>query len=697
MKSKTLIFWVYTILFNCTLFGQGENFKEKDNHLHDKFAKVSDIVSLSNNKRYEHLTRSEAILYDETLLNASVFVKSINGSGRIIFNSEAGDYLNEIKGHLLKGYPDLDALITVYVTRDNSVNAFATIGNNIFVNIGLLAELENEAQLAYILSHEIMHIVNEHIIEEVLDVNAKVDSYSTENLTNDDDIVQLYRHEISQKAETEADIDGLHLYSESGYAMQEAYRSLQLLKELEQRHEDKELSTLFFSKEALTLYSDSLLIYMAVKDTVDNQDTVAGRNAVNSTHPLIEDRISKLEELIASTYRDEGGVRYQISEEQFLQIKKEASLYENELISLNFDFLPIFLKNSNGSSSYENKEQLDYLSYSIQGLVVDKLKGYEYSMERAFTNRDSLFLVFYEKSSNADFCKWGIEALADLYALNHDDERLAIYLEKTLQNVKIDNDSIVDSLLLVNENLAEFKSMTAEPTRLTLDSIDFRLTTYTNFKAKMKKDFNKSVIPNPISGKIAVAQTLNLYLDRSNFPVMNYAPNAHRTDEMDNKVYSAMNNLEEDFEGTIQSFNPNGIEYTAKDYEAYVSLKEWTNERSYFDGYAYESIFSANIQDLRKQYDVDYAMITLNLDVKGVNTLMIMGVMFTGLFQPTYIPSMITNSVATNSRKFQLSIVFDLSSGELVMWDKRSYIEPNSVAQLTAVYTDLLNTAYGKK
>jgi predicted Zn-dependent protease len=49
------------------------------------------------------------------------------------------------------------------IVADADVNAFTTGGGYVFVNAGLLAAMENEAQLAMVLSHEVAHVDRGHI------------------------------------------------------------------------------------------------------------------------------------------------------------------------------------------------------------------------------------------------------------------------------------------------------------------------------------------------------------------------------------------------------------------------------------------------------------------------------------------------------------------------------------------------------
>jgi predicted Zn-dependent protease len=50
-----------------------------------------------------------------------------------------------------------------HLLRDpNTVNAFALPGDQVFITVGLLSRLQNEAQLAGVLGHEIGHVIHRH-------------------------------------------------------------------------------------------------------------------------------------------------------------------------------------------------------------------------------------------------------------------------------------------------------------------------------------------------------------------------------------------------------------------------------------------------------------------------------------------------------------------------------------------------------
>lgn len=98
------------------------------------------------------------------LLQSHFLIDQILQSGRVLFNDAVSDYLSDVLDVILKSDPDLRAKIRVYAVRSSVVNSFTTDDGIILVNIGLLAQLENEAQLAFILCHEISHYTENHVI-----------------------------------------------------------------------------------------------------------------------------------------------------------------------------------------------------------------------------------------------------------------------------------------------------------------------------------------------------------------------------------------------------------------------------------------------------------------------------------------------------------------------------------------------------
>jgi len=76
-------------------------------------------------------------------------------------------YVNRIGQRLAKVSDCSQIPFHFYVVQDPSINAFSTTGGFVYVNTGLLNAVDNEAQLAGVLGHEIGHICNDDLINHI--------------------------------------------------------------------------------------------------------------------------------------------------------------------------------------------------------------------------------------------------------------------------------------------------------------------------------------------------------------------------------------------------------------------------------------------------------------------------------------------------------------------------------------------------
>lgn len=140
----------------------------------------------------------------------------------------------------------------IAVVKSDEVNALSTPGGYIFMTSGLIKLLDNEAQLAAVIGHEIAHIAFKHTLKgikqgkaaegagKILKVAAKFtsDSFSN-NIGEYANLVtglasSLRLHDFSSDDEYESDVAGAR------YAMDTGYNPREMLKVLEKlRFKDK--------------------------------------------------------------------------------------------------------------------------------------------------------------------------------------------------------------------------------------------------------------------------------------------------------------------------------------------------------------------------------------------------------------------------------------------------------------------------
>jgi beta-barrel assembly-enhancing protease len=101
---------------------------------------------------------------DEKLLqDANELDKQYEKKGLLYRDPAAEGYLESIGKGLLEGAPPPDRVTYRFrILRDPMVNAFALPNGSLYVNTGLVAALESEAELASVLGHEITHVTDRH-------------------------------------------------------------------------------------------------------------------------------------------------------------------------------------------------------------------------------------------------------------------------------------------------------------------------------------------------------------------------------------------------------------------------------------------------------------------------------------------------------------------------------------------------------
>ena len=146
------------------------------------------------------------------------------GSGRFRLsrNRALSQRINDIGQRMAQKSSRPNLPFTFQVIQDNSINAFATMGGFVYLNTGLIAAAENEAELASVVGHEIAHITERHAIKQMRNVAISQGLMSAAGLSESNIVnlgVQLAVNlPHSREAELEADQVGLRNLKQAGYA-----------------------------------------------------------------------------------------------------------------------------------------------------------------------------------------------------------------------------------------------------------------------------------------------------------------------------------------------------------------------------------------------------------------------------------------------------------------------------------------------
>ncbi len=177
--------------------------------------------------------------------------------------------------------------IRVYVVQTPHFNATMSPNGAMQVWTGLILRAENEAQLAYVLGHELGHYLRRHTVQRFRDVRSKADFLAFFSLfaaaaghgylgplANLIALVSVYK--FSRDQEREADELGFELMVKAGYDPREAPRIWEALVKEREAAEDPD-RFIFFSTHPSTEERIETLKELAQKAMVDKGSAVIGK------------------------------------------------------------------------------------------------------------------------------------------------------------------------------------------------------------------------------------------------------------------------------------------------------------------------------------------------------------------------------------------------------------------------------------
>jgi len=147
----------------------------------------------------------------------------------------------------------------VKVVGDASVNAFTFGGGFLYVNAGLLARMENEAQVAMVLGHEIAHAAESHVVEG-MKADAGINlagqlagqAAAASGRVNGEVLAKTYEYSMNAAVnghgrgqESEADELGIEYMAKAGYDAREASGTFEAL--LKEYGDESKVDAFFYS------------------------------------------------------------------------------------------------------------------------------------------------------------------------------------------------------------------------------------------------------------------------------------------------------------------------------------------------------------------------------------------------------------------------------------------------------------------
>jgi beta-barrel assembly-enhancing protease len=364
----------------------------------------AEIKKISENAR-----RKEKKTRDQFAKETNFILDDMLQSGLVIFNDKVTNYLNQVVNTLVeKNEPKLSKL-KVYTLRSPVVNAFATSRGEVFVTLGLLAQMENEAQLAFVLAHELTHIEEQHSIELYLESNGVGKNSSNKDVLKNAQLSDkmLSKHNYKKELEAEADKKGLQRFLKTKYSTASIRDVFDVLKYAYLPFDNDSFDVRIFQNDRYILpNSYHLPKVKAINGEQEDEDDA------KSTHPNIASRKANLNDALKNV-TDTDKKDYVVSKEKFTELQQIAR-FELPLLHLKSEEFPkaiyttylllkkypesIFLKKCMAKALYYQAKYKNDSDYSYDSMYKDiegESQQVHYLMEEIKANEMTVLAMRY--------------------------------------------------------------------------------------------------------------------------------------------------------------------------------------------------------------------------------------------------------------------------------------------------------------
>ena len=335
MKYSLPLFVFLILAFFCNAQKEIENFRilKAEGPIPNILLEPLESRYEKNLKKLEAEVTNKSDLKDFALSTAYTVDFFVN-QGQIVFNDTISKYLEDIAAYLLKDKPKLAKELQIFTLKSDIPNAFTTPQGLIFFTSGLIAQMESEAELAFIMAHEISHYTEKHALKFQLDLDEGIDDgendLNSKNSRRNKNLIKNV-HKYKKTQELEADKRGIELYADSDYDFEAIENAFYILMYSYLPIEDRKFDKSHLQCGHLHI-PDSILYkeYNEITAVEDYDDS-------DHTHPNIKTRIEESYNVI-DLYDKANRAKFIISEDRFFKARNLArlSLINNYLVDKNY-------------------------------------------------------------------------------------------------------------------------------------------------------------------------------------------------------------------------------------------------------------------------------------------------------------------------------------------------------------------------
>ncbi|MBL3657864.1 M48 family metallopeptidase [Fulvivirga sediminis] len=624
-------------------------------------------------------------------LKSSYSINDFLLSGKVLFNDPISNYLNAILAEVSKNDPDIDdSKVHVYAVKSAIPNAFATNSGIIFVNIGLITKLQNEAQLAFILSHEATHYKKKHVINNYIkNIEITEGKGSFRKFSNDEQ--NIAKSSYSKELEIEADSEGLISYIKSNYAKDSSLiQVFDILQTSDQLLLDQPFEYEFFEHGEYIFPDDYKVTdfeeYTSDEDYDDSE----------STHPNTAKRKENIKTLL-NKYAVDGGTKYIISKNSFDNTKKLATLELCRQFLLNHDYDNALYLGYSLLSEYPDEK------YFIEKVIGKAMYGITY---REGLNPDKVVVSkeiqkirhLYNEMSEEERKIWAIQYLYKIHLAHPEDEEVKLMIEDCIARlVKVDK-TMRDKLFKNGTDkwkqayytyaFSEFDNQSA------LKQWFEKYTPTDKTESKKKRRRKKKKQKGPKVSKTILANPSYIKINKKKKDAARYADSEDVLEDLGKKINKVSSKLSMKVDqldmshlgrNDVETFNDNAI------------VNEWLGEKFIGSDTSMVSPIHNEVIRVADKHNTPYltwiGAITMKDKVHDKGYAIALA-----LLAPSLIPYTIVHLLSPEKETLYISFTMDVKSGQLVSSDIRSMqIKDSKSLMHSNLYNTFFKLKHGRK
>lgn len=596
--------------------------------------------------------------FEEFQYASDFYMNVLLRSGDVIFGDTVTEFLNRVKNIILASNPAVRDKIRVYTLRSEEVNAFTSDGGIVIVTTGLLARLHNEAELAFVLCHEVNHYIQKHSIKFYGASERSSSSYGYEYSSN---VTSLFKY--SRDLEFEADLYGVKLFLKTSYHPSAIQTAFDILAYSEFPNEFILPDPHFFNDASyelpLAYFADTLIVPTANENNDDE----------SATHPNIKKRRIAIQKTMNATF-DTIGYYYIVDEGWFNYIRKicKLDLCQTGIDNGNYKTAMLFsyqqLQELPGNLFLEKKMGEALYGYALFGYV---------ETEKKVIIHDTLKPVreqFYQLMNKMPEIEMQILALHYnwmLYRMDTNDYEIknvcAHLIKRIATKYKTPSDSLVfsgrksklywkNAFLLIpdqEEFIRQFKQIESAP-----------IEKHRNYRSNNSRKFRIYAI-----GADKVILMEPIYLKHTNLSdeSVRFVASGKSKEALADKILNCADKLDLD----VEYFDP--IEFDSTDTQKFRDMgviSKWFMKAlvASSNNINVSNFYHDELLDISNRYQTDFVAWT------GIVTYLepeefAAGKIIIGILLPPFLPLVIAD-LTTNNYTYYVTIVANIRTGEIV-------------------------------